>query len=238
MHKNKAISKTLIIALMACLCFANIQVLAEENSESKVILIDPGHGGIDGGAQSKDKTLEKDINLAISLKLKENLEERGYKVEMTRCEDAGLYEKGQTVREKKREDLSNRVKRKDETKCDVFISIHQNMFPQSKCKGAQVWHSCNTYSKALADALQNSFKENIDPNNHRLAKAACEEYRILRDNYKGASVIVECGFLSNDEELQLLKNDEYQNKLADAIAKGIDSYMATNPTPFEEQSAS
>lgn len=238
MSKKKTISRILFMTLIACICFVNIQVLAEENTEPKVILIDPGHGGIDGGAQSKDQTLEKDINLAISLKLKATLEDKGYKVEMTRNDDTGLYEKGQTVREKKREDLANRVKRKEETKCDVFISIHQNMFPQGKCKGAQVWYSCNTYSKTLAEALQNSFKENVDPTNHRLAKAACEDYRILRDNYKGASVIVECGFLSNDEELNLLKSEDYQNKLAEAIVKGIDAYMATNPTPFAEEGIS
>ena len=133
--------KKVIVAIITCLLIITymmpVNAFAFNNSD-KVILIDPGHGGIDGGAKSKAGTIEKDINLQISLKLRDNLEEKGYKVYMTRDEDEGLYQKGNTIKEKKREDLNRRVQMKKETDCDIFVSIHQNMFPQSKCYGAQV----------------------------------------------------------------------------------------------------
>lgn len=230
MKKIKSILPIFIFTLSILLINENVFAVnnINETKNQKIILIDPGHGGIDGGAKSKDGTVEKDINLAISLKLKECLEKKGYKVEMTREVDSGLYKKGKTVREKKQEDLANRVKKKEETKCDLFISIHQNMFPQNKCKGAQVWYAANEKSKCLAEILQKSFKENIDGNNNRLAKPAGDQYRILRDKHEGASVIMECGFLSNSEELALLKSEEYQAKLADSITKSIGEYYEVN----------
>lgn len=203
-----------------------IPVKANVNmDEQKVILIDPGHGGFDGGAQSKGGTIEKGINLEISQKLKINLESKGYKVVVTREGDDGLYSKGTTIREKKREDLKKRCEMKKETNCDIFISIHQNMFAQSKCYGAQVWYGSNDKSTLLAKNIQDSLKENVDNNNNRLAKAAGESYLILRDKYPGASVLVECGFLSNPEEEAKLKTDEYQNKLAEGLSLGIDRYF-------------
>ena len=195
--------KKVIVAIITCLLIITyitpFNVFAFDNSD-KVILIDPGHGGIDGGAKSKTGTIEKDINLQIALKLRDNLEEKGYKVYMTRDEDEGLYQKGNTIKEKKREDLNKRVELKKETSCDIFVSIHQNMFPQSKCYGAQVWYASNENSCNLATVVQDSIKESVKDNNKRVAKPAAEAYLILRDKYEGASILVECGFLSNQEE--------------------------------------
>ena len=95
-----------------------------------LLFVFPSQENVDGGAKSKAGTIEKDINLQISLKLRDNLEEKGYKVYMTRDEDEGLYQKGNTIKEKKREDLNRRVQMKKETDCDIFVSIHQNMFHQ------------------------------------------------------------------------------------------------------------
>ena len=105
----------LTLVLILCFLITGTLVKAEEKEEGgseKIILIDPGHGGMDGGAKGNDGTLEKDINLAISLKLKSTLEEKGYRVAVTREADADLHTKGDTVREKKRDDLANRVKMK------------------------------------------------------------------------------------------------------------------------------
>jgi len=195
-------------------------------NEEKVILIDPGHGGFDGGAKSKTGTIEKGINLEISQKLKSNLEGKGYKVVMTREGDEGLYSKGTTIREKKREDLKKRSEMKKETNCDIFISIHQNMFAQSKCYGAQVWYASNDQSAKLAKNIQESLKETVDDNNKRIEKAAGESYLILRDKYEGASVLVECGFLSNPEEEIRLKSEEHQNKIIEGLSLAIDRYFA------------
>ena len=220
--------KTIKIVAIMMLSFLvlNISLLkvnAEENN--KVIVIDPGHGGIDGGAKSENGVIEKDINLSISLKTKAALESKGYKVIMTRSEDVGLYTEGKKVREKKIEDLGNRVKIKKENKCDAFISIHQNMFPQKNCKGAQVWSANNEPSQKLGKIIQQKFKEEVDQNNKREAKVAKKEYKILNDGYEGASVIVECGFLSNPEECELLGKEDYQNKIANTLVNAIDEYF-------------
>jgi N-acetylmuramoyl-L-alanine amidase len=191
---------------------------SEETKGQKIILIDPGHGGIDGGAKSKNGTIEKDINLMISEKLKKELEASGYMVYLTREGDSELDSK-------KAKDLNARCQMKKDTKCEVFISIHQNMFPQSNCFGAQVWYASNDNSKLLANSIQDSLKETIDDKNKRIAKAAEKQYRILRDGYEGASVIVECGFLSNYEEEQRLKTDEHQIKIAKGITNGVNKYF-------------
>ena len=137
---------------------------------------------------------------------------------MTREDDIELDKR-------KAHDLSKRCKMKDETECEVFISIHQNMFPQAKCFGAQVWYASNDKSKELAEGVQESLKEHIKDNNKRVAKAAKEQYKILRDGYDGACIIVECGFLSNYEEEQRLKTDEHQENLVEAIKCGLDKYF-------------
>ena len=220
--------KKVIVSIITCILIITyimpVNVFAFDNSD-KVILIDPGHGGIDGGAKSKAGTIEKDINLQISLKLRDNLEEKGYKVYMTRDEDEGLYQKGNTIKEKKREDLNRRVQMKKETDCDIFVSIHQNMFPQSKCYGAQVWYASNENSYNLATVVQESIKESVKDNNKRVAKPAAEAYLILRDKYEGASILVECGFLSNPDEESRLKSDEHQNLIVEGISNGIDKYF-------------
>lgn len=221
----KKIMKIVSIMMLSFLVL-NISLLkvnAEENN--KVIVIDPGHGGIDGGAKSENGVIEKDINLSISLKTKAALESKGYKVIMTRSEDVGLYTEGKKVREKKIEDLGNRVKIKKDNKCDAFISIHQNMFPQKNCKGAQVWSANNEPSQKLGRIIQQKFREEVDQNNKREAKVAKKEYKILNDGYEGASVIVECGFLSNPEECELLGKEDYQNKIANTLANAIDEYF-------------
>ena len=216
------------VAIITCLLIITyivpINASTIDNSD-KVILIDPGHGGIDGGAKSKTGTIEKDINLQISLKLRDNLEEKGYKVYMTRDNDEGLYEKGNTVKEKKREDLNRRVEMKKETECDIFVSIHQNMFPQSKCYGAQVWYASNENSYNLATVVQESIKQTVKDNNKRVAKPAAEAYLILRDKHEGASILVECGFLSNPDEESRLKSEDHQNLIVEGISDGIDKYF-------------
>lgn len=206
----------LLVGLMSIEVHATKIKLEESNKNCKV-LIDPGHGEWDGGAKSKNGTIEKDINLAISLKLRDKLSKEGYTVYMTREDDTALSNK-------KRDDLQLRCDKKKETSCDIFISIHQNMFSNSKSKGTQVWYASNEMSKQLAENIQDSVKQTLQSNNNRLAKDAKKAYKILRDGYNGANIIVECGFLSNYDDEQNLKNDEYQNKLVDSISKGIDMY--------------
>lgn len=206
-----------LIGIIICLIPNNL-VRADEEECKGVILIDPGHGGADGGAKSKNGTIEKDINLSISKKLYDRLNDEGYKVYMTREEDGELDKK-------KVADLDLRCKMKKETNCDVFISIHQNKFNSERCFGAQVWYADNEKSNTIADLIQDSLKEKTEDNNKRIAKAAKKQYRILRDGYDGACVIVECGFLSNSGEEARLKTDEHQNKIVEGIVCGVNRYF-------------
>ena len=206
----------LCMILLFTLCISPITIMAQDSKG--IILIDAGHGGIDGGAQTQNGTVEKDINLAISKKLKTRLEEEGYTVYVTRDDDVELSKK-------KVEDLTKRCNMKKETNCDVFVSIHQNKFTQANCYGAQVWYSNNEKSTKLANLIQDSLKQKIDDKNKRVAKPAKDQYKILRDGYDGACVIVECGFISNPQEEQRLKSDEHQNKIVDGITCGINSYF-------------
>lgn len=192
---------------------------------SKTILIDPGHGGIDGGAQAKDGTCEKDINLSISLKLKKYLENKKCKVIMTREEDKGLYTESGKIRKKKLEDLENRCKIKLKSNCDVFVSIHLNMFPQTQYYGAQVWYGDNEKSEELAGIIQRNIINDLDKNNKRKEKPAKNSYKILRYGKDIPSVIVECGFLSNDAERQKLKDINYQQKIAESIGRSIEEFI-------------
>ena len=209
--------RRIIVAVFIALLMIKVPVMAEEVSKG-IVLIDAGHGGIDGGAQSRNGTIEKDINLQISKRLKEKLEKEGYKVYMTREEDKELSPK-------KVKDLEARCKMKIETKCDIFISIHQNKFNSEKCFGAQVWYASNEKSMKLAKYVQGSLKEVVKDNNKRLEKAAKEQYKILRDKYDGACLIVECGFLSNNEEEQRLKSESHQNQIVEGKTIGINKYF-------------
>lgn len=195
----------------------------------KLIMIDPGHGGVDGGAVSKNNVSEKNINLAISLKLKDELKAKGYDVILTREEDKELCDNG-TIRHKKLEDLKNRCKLKESSGCDMFLSIHLNKFPEEKYYGAQVWYSKFEESRRLAHIVQEDLKSNLQNGNKRVEKSAGDSYKLLRCHDVIPSVIVECGFLSNGNEEKLLITDEYQGKIAKSISESIDKFYKQKST--------
>jgi N-acetylmuramoyl-L-alanine amidase len=190
---------------------------------ARTIVIDPGHGGKDGGASGTTGTVEKDINLAISQKLRGYIESSGDVCMMTRETDAGLYD-GSGTRWVKSKDLKKRKEIINSSKGDIFISIHLNSFPQQQYYGAQVFYQTgNEQSKLLAECVQGQMVSVLDPDNKRVAKAS-DTYFILRNNPM-PSIIVECGFLSNSKEEKLLKDEEYQNRVAYAIYTGILKYL-------------
>ena len=181
------------------------------------IVIDAGHGGFDPGKVAADGINEKNINLAIASKLSTFLEEGGAVIRNTRVEDSSLSDS-------KRQDLKSRAEIANNSKADIFISIHQNSFPKSNVKGAQVfYYKGSEEGKRLASFIQNRLKEVVDINNSRIAKAN-DSYYVLKQ-IKIPSVIVECGFLSNSVEHNKLISSEYQEKLAWAIYMGILDYF-------------
>lgn len=191
----------------------------------KVIIIDPGHGGIDPGAVGKLGKKEDDINLEIALKLRRLIEQTGGIAILTREEDKGLYtEKSKTYRQKKNEDLRNRKIFVNESEGDLFISIHLNSFPQSKYYGAQTFYKkgCED-SKKLAEILQEELRNVLDKNNKRVPQDRDNIYLLREVNIP--SVLIECGFLSNPNEERLLSDSKYQEKIAWAIYIGIMRYF-------------
>lgn len=192
---------------------------------NKVIMIDPGHGGIDPGAVGRTGVLEDEINLKIAFKLRRLIEQFGGVGLMIREDDSGLYSEGKSrIRDMKNEDLRERHRIINESGADILISIHLNFFPQSQYYGAQCFYNKgDEEGKKLAELIQAELIDVIKNNNTRKAKSIDNVY-ILKNN-KMPSVLIECGFLSNHEEERLLQNDNYQEKLAWAIFMGVMKYF-------------
>ena len=191
--------------------------------QQPAVLIDPGHGGPDGGAVAVDGTLEKDINLAISLYLRDFLAVSGVPVAITRDSDISLHsEDAVTIREKKISDLHHRLALYEQSA--MVISIHQNRFEQPKYRGAQVFYSANNADgELMAQAIQQSVIDHLQPDNARKIKAATDSVFLMRQATVPA-VLVECGFVSNPQELALLNDDSYRRKMAWAIMMGYWNY--------------
>lgn len=232
----------LLILLFSVLTFSmyyktedikGIETFASKDG-NKIILLDAGHGGVDGGASGKSGVLEKDLNLKIAKKLEQILISNGFLAVMTRIDDYSIHDSDdKTIRSKKRSDLQNRLELVAKANAQVLVSIHMNKFEIEKYKGAQVFYSPNNEdSKKLGEFIQNRLKEKVDNSNERLAKKAGKNIFVLK-NVKIPAVIVECGFLSNNEEEVKLQNDDYQQKIALAIYEGIiDFFNTRNPTQF------
>lgn len=184
-----------------------------------------GHGTPDEGASSDEGITEASINLKIALKVQNLLEEAGSTVILTRSDENGIYEeKSNTLREMKVSDIKNRVKMGNESSADIFVSIHLNKITQQKYWGWQTFFKKgNEESKKLAEALQNGLNQTIQKENKRESLKIENIYIV--DHVKIPITIVECGFLSNEEEEKLLQTEEYQNKLAWGIYVGIMDYF-------------
>lgn len=190
--------------------------------DGKTILIDPGHGGFDAGA-SANGIDEKDVNLAVSLKLAEIIKDNGGNVTLTRDTDRSTAEEGDT--RKKAADLKRRKQTAVDIGADIMISIHMNKFSQAKYWGAQVFYAENSAeSKTLGEAVQTALAEVLNDGNKRLAKESTGNIYLLK-NVSCPTVIVECGFLSNVDEAKKLSDDAYRQKLAEAIYTGIKKYF-------------
>lgn len=189
----------------------------------KVIAIDAGHGGRDGGAMNREGLIEKDINLKISLYLRDYLQQAGALVVMTREDDKDLADP-ETKGSRKRQDLLRRVEFVNHKKADLLISIHLNSIPSSRWRGAQSFFYPNHEdNKQLATLIQEEIKKNME-NTNRAASQVNTIY--LLKALKIPSALVEVGFLSNPEESKLLADEDYQKKMAAAIYRGILRYCA------------
>lgn len=198
---------------------------ASVNQGRNKIIIDAGHGGFDGGAVADDGTLEKNINLVIASNLKQLCKLGGFEVIMTRDSDKGTeIDENDSISNRKKSDMKRRLAVIEENPDAIFVSIHLNKFTTSTASGAQVFYSKNnSNSETLAENIQRTMVDLIQKENTRTIKQADNSIFLLKKS-SIPSIIIECGFLSNYEELKLLKNYEYQRKIAFAIYCGILNY--------------
>lgn len=234
MKKSISILLAAFIISFSIVAFQQIRLASADNYSVEnvpVIIIDAGHGGEDGGAVGIDGTAEKDLNLSISLKLNEILSSMGYQTRMVRTTDTSIHNAdADTVRERKVSDIHNRAAIMNEYENCIYVSIHQNKYSGSSIWGAQTFYSPNNEeSKELAQLIQSSIANNVQPDNKRVIKQSGTNIYVLYNATKPA-VMVECGFVSNANELEQLKDDEYQNKMAFAISNGIINYLFSEET--------
>ena len=204
---------------------ANALALNELQTDSPVIIVDAGHGGVDGGAVSVDGTFESTINLQISGKLNDLLHFFGHRTIMVRDGDYSVYKYGNTIAQKKISDLKQRVQLVNSTENALLVRIHQNYFQDSRYYGPQVFYSQMEESHLLASKLQQALNKNVSPQSKRKIKPAAGVY--LMDKINCCGVLVECGFLSNHTEAKKLLDPEYQKALCCVIATVIANHVNT-----------
>lgn len=181
-------------------------------------MVDAGHGGIDPGKIGVNNALEKDINLAIAQKLERNLRENGIHVVMTRTDDNGLYKENDT--NKKVRDMKNRLNIIEEAKPTLAVSIHQNSYPDPSVSGVQVfYYKDSVKSKEAAEIMQTQMIKTLKPTKERVAKDNSSYYLLKKTSVP--IVIVECAFMSNPTEAELLTQEAYQERVAWAVYMGI-----------------
>lgn len=198
-----------------------VQMIPVERNHS--IVIDPGHGGVDGGATSCTGVLESKFNLDVSLRLRDLFHLLGYRTKMIRTEDVSVYKSGETIAAKKVSDLRTRVQIINETEDAILVSIHQNTFSDSRYSGPQVFYGPEGEGEVLAKLLQKTLTDALAPGSNRMAKKADGIYLMQHINCTGA--LVECGFLSNPEEEGKLRNSRYQCSLSCVIASAVANFL-------------
>ena len=237
-YTNKNIGSFYIVVSLCVVFFSFLAFVAYGKIEDKVlnqktvknytVILDAGHGGEDGGSVGFNNICEKDINLSIALNLRDLLEVSGYNVIMTRQKDTAIYDEGcKSLREKKISDLKNRLEiiKENSQDSNIFISVHQNKFTDPKYSGSQIFYSKNNpLSQELANYIKQSIVGLIQPKNTREIKSGDKNIYLLHKS-EIPSVIVECGFLSNEEEAKKLNTKEYQSQLAFCIYCGIANYF-------------
>ena len=192
------------------------------NDSPVTVVIDPGHGGEDGGAVSPGGVPESQINLAVSLRVHDLLRFAGRRTRLTRSEDITICDEGlDTMRQRKSSDLKNRVRIVEETENAILLSIHQNSLPSSPIThGAQVFWNRQEGAESLAEQVQDALNAGINSGNEKHPRQIPDSIYLMK-NITVPGVLVECGFLSNGPETERLQDPDYQLRLAAAIAAGF-----------------
>lgn len=214
------IACVLVIISSITLDVATAESSTDESLDFTVV-VDAGHGGVDPGSIGyKTKVKESEVNLAVAKKLEEKLKKIGIRVIMTRPDEHGLY--GLSTTNYKKRDMQKRREIIEETRPDIVVSVHMNSYVRHNLRGAQVFYDKSSpISETLALSIQDQFAGRLVKSDKGIAIG---DYYMLKCT-DSASVIAECGFLSNEEDEKLLISEEYQEKIADCIFVGIVNYL-------------
>lgn len=237
---NKKIFKRLaVITSAAVVCTAavffsyrymedkTLPAIGSVQSDKPVIVLDAGHGGMDGGCSSADGVPEKGINLNIVLCLRDLFRINGYDVELTRSDDRSIHDDGvEGIANQKSSDMDNRLALFNKYPNAICISVHQNQFTDPKYSGAQMFYAdTNSESKYLAQKMQEKIVEFTQPENDREIKL-CGKELFLCYFSENPTVMAECGFLSNPQEAEKLKDEDYQKQIAFSIFAAVNDYTS------------
>ena len=232
-----------LLLLFRCLCILGVasylgrdqvvSAIAPTAEEGRILILDAGHGGEDGGASSASGNKESDINLNIVLKTEALMAFLGVRTELTRSEDRSIHSEGaSTIHEKKVSDLKNRVELVNSIPDAMLISVHQNHFTDSRYSGAQVFYTGGDVSRQWGENTQDILRQVLDPDNDRAAKIIPDNVYLF-SHISCPAILVECGFLSNGEEASLLLTDTYQRKISLALAGAYLREIQMIPTVWE-----
>lgn len=220
-----------LMALILCLVLSSfgsraltVMIESAPPPNRSCIVLDAGHGGIDGGALSCTGVPESQINLQIAQRLNDLLHFFGYDTWMLRSTDTSLHTQGNTIAAQKVSDLKQRVAMVNEQEPALLISIHQNTFSDKRYSGAQVFYASDEESQALAQRLQEAFIRTVNKDSSRKPKKAQGIY--LMEHIQCSGVLVECGFLTNVQEEALLRSEDYQKKISAIIAATVSTWQA------------
>lgn len=218
--RNSCIILFVLIMFLLTFAFSHIVAVSASGYNGITIVLDAGHGGRDGGSVGVNGTIEKEINLRYTLALKEKLVSAGYRVELTRKTDDGLYL--ESAKNKKMSDLNARMEIIKRANPNLVISIHMNSFSSQSAHGASTYYRSGDESgQIVSDLIQQSLNTYLGAPS---TKGKVGDYYILNESYYTA-VLIECGFLSNPEEEHLLNTDEYLEKFVDAVYNAILLYF-------------
>ena len=232
-----------LLLLFLCLCVLGgasylgrdqvVSAIAATPEAGRVLILDAGHGGEDGGASSASGSKESDINLNIVLKTEALMAFLGVRTELTRSEDRSIHSEGaSTIREKKVSDLKNRVELVNSFPDAMLISVHQNHFTDSRYSGAQVFYAGGDVGRQWGEGTQEVLRQVLDPDNDRAAKVIPDNVYLF-SHIGCPAILVECGFLSNGKEASLLLTDTYQRKISMALAGAYWKEIQMIPTVWE-----
>ena len=213
----------LIVASFATNHVTDVLSKSRLSDYRQCIVLDAGHGGVDGGAISCTGARESVINLEICIRLQDLFHLLGYDTKMIRTDDVSIHTQGDTIASKKVSDLKERVRIINETENALLISIHQNHFQESRYHGAQIFYNSNKHSEELAGQIQAAFVRTVNAGSNRKAKKSSGVY--LMEHVSCCAVLVECGFLSNPAEEAMLRDANYQKSICCVIASSVSNFL-------------